>query len=191
MFQSNLNAKIFFHGRSNCGRIKPIKTNNMAAKPINPEVTKKVIASWRTGEYSYSELAAKFKISKAKVGQLCKGIEQDLIPIVDAGTQYRSGLANQDRRIVDAVNEVVDEKTKHIQFFNDVTVQNISSMMSKVDESASIMEHRIAQAAIKDGKEVVLGKAPETAIQVNNNGSQSNPIAELIAETTGKVLRPA
>ena len=162
----------------------------MAAKPINSEVAKNVVADWRTGNYSYSELAGKHKISKAKVGQLCKGVEQDLAPIVDAGTQYKCGLAGQDRRIVDAISGVVDERTRHIMFFNNATEHNIAVMLAKVSEETSIMEHRIAQAAIKDGKEVVLGKAPETAIQVNNGGSQLSVMADLIAETTGKVLRP-
>jgi len=85
---------------------------------------------------------------------------------------------------------VVDDRTKHILFFNDITSRNLKKMMEQVeDNTVSIMEHRIAQAAIKDGKEVVLGKAPETAIQVNNNGTNSI-MSDLIKETTGKVLRP-
>jgi hypothetical protein len=150
----------------------------MAAKPINQEVVKNVVADWRTGEYSYSELAHRHKISKAKVGQLCKGVEQDLSDIVDAGTQYRSGLANHDRRIVDAVNHAVDERTKHIQFFNNAAIQNVKEAMSAICEGQQ--DYKARAETINKGREVVLGKTPDTAIQINNNQSAPRIAFEVI-----------
>lgn len=138
----------------------------MAAKPISKDIVDGVIADWRTGEYSYSELAAKHKISKAKVGQLCKGVGQDLKTIVDAGVQFKSGLAEQDRRIVDAVNEVVDERTKHLIFFTNAAIQNVKEAMEVPCEGQQDFKYR-AETIIKS-KETVLGKQPDTAIQINN-----------------------
>ena len=68
-------------------------------------------------------------------------------------------------------NTIVDERTKHIQFFTDSTMRNMKSMMVKIGDESSINEHRVAQAALKDAKEVVIGKMPDTAIQINNNGN--------------------
>lgn len=141
----------------------------MAAKPIDPELAATIVAEWRTGEFSQQDLADKHGVSKGVVNKLCKGVEQDTAAIVTAGVQYRQALAGHDDRNVTAVTMAVDERTKHIQFFNNATLKNLSVMVKKVGESTSIMEHRIAQAAIKDGRETVLGKTPDTAIQINNN----------------------
>jgi len=140
----------------------------MAAIPLNPDKAAQIIADWRTGEYSQQDLADKHKVSKGKVNQLCKGMPQDMTAIVTAGVQYRQGLAEQDDRIVTAVTEVVDERTKHLQFFTNASLKNVSVMMKKIGAESSISEHRQAQTALKDAKETVLGKTPDTAIQINN-----------------------
>ncbi len=144
------------------------------------------------------EISEKTKITisslskKASAENWSKENEKKTLIIEDTRVRVAKENFTQIERQVH--EELVDERTKYTFFFNDITSRNLKKMMEQVDgEDAapvSIMEHRIAQAAIKDGKEVVLGKAPETAIQVNNNGS-SSVMAELIAETTGKVLRPS
>jgi len=141
----------------------------MAPKPIPQEIVDSVIADWRTGAYSLAKLATIHKISKASAGNICKGIPQDTSAIVDAGAQYKQSLAAHDGRTVQAVQHVVDERTKHILFFDNATVDNISKMVKKIGDNTTIVEHRIAQSAIKDGRETVLGKQPDTAIQINNN----------------------
>ena len=65
-------------------------------------------------------------------------------------------------------DELVNERTTHIQFFNNGTIKNLSIMLNKIDETTTINEHRIAQSALNDGRDNVLGKTPETAIQINN-----------------------
>jgi len=75
----------------------------MAAKPINPVTEQMIVADWRTGEYSQQDLADKYKISKGKTNNLCKGVEQDMTAIVTAGVHYRQGLAGQNDRLVTAV----------------------------------------------------------------------------------------
>lgn len=141
----------------------------MSAIPIPQRTIDAVMLDWRMGKGSQRQIADRYKISAGKVAGLTKGVERDIEPIVSAGVEYKQDLANYDERIVSAVLAEVDERTKHIQFFNDATVRNLSTMIKKVGADTSIMEHRIAQAAIKDGRETVLGKTPETAVQINNS----------------------
>lgn len=106
----------------------------MAAKPIPDGKIADIIADWRTGAFSYSQLADKHSISKAKVGQVCKGIEKDFHAIVDAGIQYHSGIENQDRRIVDAVSAVVDAKVR-IKLAVERVIENAIDKAEKLIES--------------------------------------------------------
>lgn len=46
----------------------------MAAKPIDSDVAERVIADWRTGEYSQRQLSDKYSISTGSANNLCKGV---------------------------------------------------------------------------------------------------------------------
>jgi len=120
--------------------------------------------------------------NRAKKQGWGKGIlAQHISDSVRVKTEFGTlGLAQQE-----VVAQEVDERTKHIQFFNNATVKNLSIMLTKIkpevidkktklitDAGTSINEHRVAQAAIKDGRETVLGKDPSTAIQVNDNSDK-------------------
>lgn len=146
----------------------------MAAKPISQPIKDGIIADWRTGEYSQQALADKYDVSKGVANKLCKGIEQDTAPIVTAGIQYKQGLAVNDDRNVTAINEAVTERIKHIQFFTDVTVKNISAMSDKLDATLTIVEHKHAQEAIAKAKETVLGKEASTQVNIQNNTTTIN-----------------
>ncbi len=140
----------------------------MAAKPLDPAVADAIVTDWRMGRLSIRDIADKHDVSHGKVGQLCKGVERDLLPIVDKGTQYKTELSAHDGRIVDAVQKEVDERTKHIQFFTHAALRNVQSAVKKITETTSQAEHRMLADTILKGKETVLGKEPDTAIQINN-----------------------
>ncbi|MGO8753831.1 MAG: hypothetical protein ACLQHK_01215 [Gallionellaceae bacterium] len=141
----------------------------MAAKRLDQDLAQTIIAEWRTGAFSQQDLADRHRVSKGVVNKLCKGIAQDTASLVTAGIQYRTGLAAHDDRNVTAVLAVVEERTKNIQFFNDATIHNIKRMMDKVGDGTTVYEHALAQKAIKDGKETVLGKTPDTEVNLNQN----------------------
>ena len=139
----------------------------MAKAAIDSSIAQSIVADWRTGEYSQQALADKHKVSKGAVNGLCKGVPHDMAAIVTAGIEYRSGLAGHSDRIVTAVNNVVDERTKHIQFFTHAAVTNVKEAMSLPCDSQADFQRRAD--TISKGKETVLGKAPDTAVQINNN----------------------
>ncbi len=140
-----------------------------------PALREEILADWRTGEYTIRQIAFRRKVSSALVGKIVKGVPKDLTDVVDAGIKYRSALLQESRQVGDAVSEIVDEKTRHIAFFASATVKNIGLMMEKIGRKTTIDEHKLAQDAIFKGRETVLGKSPETAIQINNQLPKKNP----------------
>lgn len=130
----------------------------------------RLIADISTGQYSVRDLASKYGVSVATVQKYKPELDPRSEQVVNAGIAYKTGLAEiGDAQKVNAIVNAVDERTKHVQFFTDATVVNIKGMVDKLGKETSIIEHRIAQAAIKDGRETVLGKSPDVAVQVNNN----------------------
>lgn len=141
----------------------------MAGKATPKETVDKIVSAWRTGEYSQRELAKKFKVSAGLVAKYTKGVEQDVSAIVSAGVQYKQGLAThreQSAHIVNAIETAVDERTRHIQFFTDAAIQNVQEALRAPCEGQQDFRYR-AETIIKS-KETVLGKQPDTAIQINN-----------------------
>ncbi len=149
----------------------------MAAKSLPETVSQDIVADWRTGEFSQQELADKHKVSKGAVNKLCKGVEQDTAPIVTAGIQYRQALAAHDDRNVTAVTAVVDEKMRHIEFFNNSAIRNVKEAMDL--SCASQFEFKARAETILKGREAVLGKTADTAIQINNSAAEA-PKLEII-----------
>ena len=78
------------------------------------------------------------------------------------GCGNRFGLRNG------ATAHEIDDRLKHLEFFKRSTMKNLSTMMRKVDETLTIQEHSAAQTALQKGKETILGKDIDTAIQINN-----------------------
>ena len=120
---------------------------------------------------SLSVINAETGIDRATVSKRAKkdgwekGIYQQLI--VDSA-RVKAEISTLDSTVLSVVEKEIEERTKHLQFFTNATLKNMSSMMKKIGDDTVIVEHKIAQAALKDAKETVLGKTPDTAIQINN-----------------------
>jgi hypothetical protein len=138
----------------------------MAPTPVPQKIVETIIAEWRTGEYSQRQLADRSKVSLGVVNKLCKGVDQDCREIVNAGCEYRQGLAGHDERIVNAVQHVVEERTRHIQFFTNAAIKNVSMAVKKLSDETSQIEHKLCADTISKGRDTVLGKEP--AVQIDN-----------------------
>ena len=99
--------------------------------------------------------------------------------LVNKLVEAKQELSQLDERSVHAVNEIVEERTKHIQFFTNATINNLRMMESKINEGTSIVEHKIAQEAIAKGRETVLGKQPETQVNIQNNAPSQQSMMNL------------
>lgn len=126
---------------------------------------KRILADFHAGK-SQNALAKKYEVSTATINKLCKGIEPKNADKVNALTRIKTELAGQSEYEVNAVHNEVDERTKHILFFNSAAIQNVREAMS--EPCASQQDFRARAETIVKGKETVLGKMPDTAIQINN-----------------------
>lgn len=155
-----------------------------AARSSNEEI----FADWDTGDWcrdtngthTQTELAEKHNIDPSQLTKLLKGRPEGFQPqfqkLVQSIVDNNQQLANMDSKTRSTVEDTAAEKSRHIQFFTDITVRNLNTMMKKIDgpkakgkDAPSIFEHRVAQAAIKEGRETVLGKTPETQVNVQTN----------------------
>ena len=158
----------------------------MAAIPIPEEVKQKVIAEHRTGKYSIRELAARNGISRSKAGELVMGIEKDSESIVDAGVQYKQGLAQHGGQMADAIADAVDERMRHIRLFNSLAANNAIKASRLPCETHQ--DHERLSNTILRSKEVVLGKSPETAVQINNNNPEQAQTVAQFEESARRLL---
>jgi len=165
----------------------------MAAKPIQDSIKQAIIAEWRTGEYSQQKLADRHGVSKGAVNKLTKGMPQDTAVIVTAGIEYLHGLAGHDDRNVTAIESVVEEKTKHIEFYDNSQNKLAQLTLLKLDQhitlgedgkpwvsdEMSFQDMNAAANILQKSRDGVLGKSPETLIQINNNGGLRIPANEI------------
>jgi hypothetical protein len=153
----------------------------MAAKPLDPVLIDDILIDWRMGQLSQQDIAEKRGVSKGAVNKLCKGVAQDAAGIVTAGIQYQQALHAHDDRIVTAVEAVVTEASKRMEWLNKAALKNVQEAMAHSCESQN--DYRARADTISKAKEVVVGKSPETAIQINNNAPQAKTINDFYGNT--------
>lgn len=145
----------------------------MAKKRI-PSSDESILADWDTGEYSREyggsksqrDLAYKHNVSVGKISKLVKGRVPAMYKVVNDLVTSKQILAEQNEQTVSSVNSVVDERTKHIAFFNSAAIKNVEEAMDK--GCSDQVDYKYRAETIQKGREVVLGKTPDTAIQINN-----------------------
>jgi hypothetical protein len=143
-----------------------------------------VVGQWRTGAYSIRDLARQHDVSVGFIAKHTAGIEKDGLAVVYAGVQYKQGLAENDEHFVKAVQDVVEDRTKHIIFFNKMAIKNVREAMEAKCENQ--FDYRSRADTILKGKETVLGKTPETAAQVN---VASKTLVEMTREELIQIAR--
>lgn len=139
----------------------------MAAKPLSPAIVELVMTDWRLGRLSQQDIATKHEISKGAVNKICKGISRDLTAIVTDGVQYRQGLQGHDDRIVTAVEKEVDQISGWLSWLHVALMRNAqnATKMQCHDQD----DHLKLTRVLGETKTNIVGKNPETAIQVNNS----------------------
>ena len=132
---------------------------------LTDDQREKILADFHAGK-SQRELAKRYEVSPATINSLCKGIEPKNLDKVNALTRIKTELAEQTEHEVNAVQKEVEERTKHILFFNSAAIRNVQEAMN--EPCASQQDFRARAETIVKGRETVLGKSPETAVQINN-----------------------
>ena len=142
----------------------------MSAKPLDPVLIDDILIDWRLGQLSQRQIADKRGVSNGVVAKITKGVARDVSGIVSAGIQYQQALHTQDERIVSAVEQVVSEASKRMEWLNKAALKNVQEAMNA--ECVNQNDYRARADTISKAKEVVIGKSPETAIQINNSTPQ-------------------
>ena len=145
----------------------------MAAKPLPQSIKDAILTDWRLGQMSQQAIAEKHGVSKGVVNKACKGIAQDVAPIVTAGIQYQQALHAHDDRIVTAVESHVDLIVSRLEYLNRQAMQNVQEAMDAGCENQS--DFRSRALTINAAKETLVGKTPDTAIQINNQNNAGFP----------------
>ncbi len=164
----------------------------MAGKPISTAIVERLIAEWRTGEYSQRDLAGRHKVSAGLVAKHTKGVEHNVSGIVSAGVQYRRGLAEHSEHsahVAAAIETAVEERTKHLTFFNKAGLILAQAAVKRVqsDPNMPMQDMRHASEVVAKQRDGVLGKAPEVAVQINN-APQSLDVSRLSSDVLAQIL---
>jgi len=120
---------------------------------------------------SLTEIQNELGIDRATISKRAKAEgweKQKLQHLVTDSVRVQSEISTLTSTAKDIVEHEIDDKLKHLEFFKRSTMKNLSTMMRKVDETITIQEHTQAQNALQKGKETILGKDIDTAIQINN-----------------------
>ena len=106
--------------------------------------------------------AKKRGVEKGDVSQLTSSMVRDKVEFVSLPVAVQEVVTND-----------VDERTKHIQILNKMTLKNLSVMGKKVNEDFEMVEHKLFQETVNKAAEQLLGKEPQTVIN-NTNAQQNN-----------------
>lgn len=139
-----------------------------------------IMADYHIG-MSQNALAIKYDVSKGTINKMCKGVTPLNKETVNTLTRVQLELAGQNEQNVTAVNREVNERLQDMIFFRSASLRIIEKALD-LAEGANLHELEKAQNIIGKGKENIYGKAPETAIQVNNQSGVVNQITRRIID---------
>ena len=139
-----------------------------------------IIADFHTGAFTTRALADKYEISHVSVYNLIKGLKPKHKEKVRKLVQIKTELASENPQEVKAVNEVVDEKTKHLIFFQTRALANQKKADELLEFAEDLNDVDAHSRITARNKETVLGKAPETII--NNANLQQTEETKIVIE---------
>lgn len=131
---------------------------------------------------SLSAISEKTGISKAQISKKStsegwsKETEKKQL-ILDA-TRLELAKGTLSETAIEVHKELVDERVHHAKFFTNAAIQNVKEAMGLPCESQQDFKFRAE--TINKGRETVLGKTPDTAVQINNNAAAPSKI-ELVS----------
>ena len=162
---------------------------------LTQDTRDKILADFHTGYFSIRQLADKYETSHTTVNKLTKGVEPKHKAKVDTIVSIQSDLAEESFQEVYSVNQVIEERTKHLIFFQNAAIKNQVLANKGIDNINALIKEEeknnngksvlatSCMSIVKDhatitktNKETVLGRDPDTAIQINNQNNQNNEL---------------
>jgi hypothetical protein len=142
---------------------------------------------------SYRETEKLVGINYKTIADRCKRDKWEphsLTALIEETAQNQAEILTLPSVQQDIVRYEIDKRTKMLEFFNSAAVRNCQIMMKKVtpDANMDFFEHKTVQSTLREGKETVFGKMPETVIN-NTNEQQTNKQKKVIFEVIGGTTR--
>lgn len=133
---------------------------------------------------SLAKIVAKTGISKTQLSKRsnlegwAKGTEKERLVADAVRVEVAKGTLTEQARSVH--DELVDEQAKYIKFFNQAAIRNVNGAMAAGCDSQA--DYRARADTIAKGREVVLGKTPDTVINNANTQQTLKTITIIKAE---------
>lgn len=142
---------------------------------ITDELKELILADFHTGGFTQRELAQKHGVSKSAVNKLVANLTPKNATLVDNAVAIKSELAGLSGQELVSVHNVVDERTKHLIYFQNSALRNQKLSNELLDYSNDSGELSFAELESHSritarNKETLLGKEPTTVI--NNQNAQ-------------------
>lgn len=147
---------------------------------LTDKIKEQIIADYKAG-ISQNQLAKSYKLSPATINKLCKNIPQENIEIVNTlvntAIATNRALEGKSQIEVNSIERIVDEKTRHLLYFQNAALRNqkkADEMLEMSDRIADVEAHSRITAR---NKETIFGKEPQTII--NNTNAQQTEVTEI------------
>lgn len=137
---------------------------------LDEKQKKRLLDDLLKGTESVRVLAKRYGVANATVQKYKESIDPESERIVNAGIAYKTALSEiREPEKVNAIVNAVDERTRHLVFFTNSALKNQQLANRKLTQDAPITDIEAHSRITARNKETVLGKQPDTAIQINNN----------------------
>lgn len=158
----------------------------MGKKIFDESTLKRVVADWRTGEYSQRDLAAKYKMSPGYVAKICKGAHKDCEQVVSAGLVYKQGLASVEPEVASAIDNAVSNKLRIAGMVNSFVEKAINRASQLLDDSPGGFDLKALTEAVdrvsitagineRHAKPSIITNASQTNIDVGKLSGMTEP----------------
>lgn len=157
---------------------------------LTEDQKEQIVADFHVGK-SQNELAKKYEVSPATINKLCKGLAPKHLEKVNTLTRINTELAAESECQVNAIHREVDERTRHLAYFNDASYRVTEKALRILDEKDDISpaDVRHVSEVVAKQREGVLGKAPDVAVNINNQATNGRPSPERVREILGHARR--
>jgi hypothetical protein len=146
-----------------------------------PEATRTKIRACLLAGMGIRETARKFKVSPPTVLNIKRTLTNTEITLVEQGTAYKTGISeirDEHPERAESIVEAVDQRTKDLDFFRRGSLLVAQVAIRKIQKESTdlpMSEIKSAADALGKAKENIFGKAPETAVQINQTNNASAP----------------
>lgn len=139
---------------------------------------------------SLSAIAEKTGISKSAISKKSNlegwAKETQKKQLISDAVRVETAKETLNETALEVHNEIVSDRTRAIMFFGGAAIKNVQAAMLSTCENQN--DYKARADTILKGRETVLGKTPDTAIQINNANAQQNNVVVMTDEELDRII---